>query len=93
MRLARRVHHISAEEGQTSAPEANADINYHFVALVEKNGVLYELDGRKDKPRSHGKTSDQTFLSDAARVCRQFMARDPNNLNFTVVALTGQTHT
>jgi len=87
------AHHTYAKEGQTSAPAADSHINNHFVALVQSNGFLYELDGRRSDPLNHGKTSEDTFLSDAAQVCRQFMARDPNNLNFTVVALTGQTHT
>ena len=84
------AHHNSAKEGQTSAPSADSEINNHFVALVQKNGVLYELDGRKASPIIHGKTSNESFLSDAARVCRQFIAKDPNNLNFTVVALSHQ---
>ena len=84
------AHHIYAKEGQTSAPTADSHIDNHFVAFVHKNGFLYELDGRKAGPINHGKSSDETFVSDAARLCRQFMAKDPNNLNFTVVALSRQ---
>lgn len=55
---------------------------------MNNNGVLYELDGRKTHPISHGTTSKETFVEDAAKVCKEFMARDPNELRFTVLALT-----
>lgn len=55
------AHQELAMEGQT---EANPDekVNHHFVAFVEKNGHLYELDGRKDFPVNHGPTCQDTFL-------------------------------
>ena len=38
-------------------------------------------------PVSHGPTSPDTFVSDAAKVIRgQFMARDPESVNFNVTA-------
>lgn len=40
----------------------NEQVNHHFVALVEKDGHLYELDGRKEFPVNHGPTSEATFL-------------------------------
>ncbi|XP_057661438.1 ubiquitin carboxyl-terminal hydrolase isoform X2 [Diorhabda carinulata] len=80
------THQELAMEGQT---EVNPDeqVNHHFVALVEKDGDLYELDGRKDFPIVHGKTTHETFLEDAARVCKEFMERDSEDINFTVMAL------
>jgi len=48
--------------------------NSHFICFVPVNGQLYELDGRtRDDegvafPVSHGPTSADTFLSDAAKV-------------------------
>lgn len=69
-------------------PNIDDKINHHFIALIEKNGVLYELDGRKNFPIKHGNTSAETFLDDAAKVCKQFMARDPEEVRFTVIALT-----
>lgn len=93
---------------------------HHFVALVHKNGFLYELgnyfrairyskqlsnlmntvdvsryncyvltfsDGRKSAPIQHGPTTPETLLEDAARVCKEYMARDPEEVCFTVLAL------
>lgn len=38
-------------------------------------------------PIVHGVTNEETFLQDAAKVCKEFMARDPQELRFTVLAL------
>jgi len=84
------AHEICAREGQTSAPVIGQQINHHFIAFAQKNGFLYELNGNKPFPINHGKTTEDDFLSDAAKVCQQFMSKDPNNLNFTVVALVKQ---
>jgi ubiquitin carboxyl-terminal hydrolase L3 len=40
----------------------NEQVNHHFVALIEKDGHLYELDGRKEFPINHGLTTQATFL-------------------------------
>lgn len=37
------------ETGQTEAPAAEDDVNLHFVTFIEKNGNIYELDGRRPK--------------------------------------------
>ena len=80
-------HSSSAQEGQTKAPSANEKVDLHFIALVEKDGNLYELDGRKPFPINHGKTNMNTFLEDSAAVCKTFMQRDPDNYNFNMIAL------
>ena len=37
-------------------------MDYHFIAFVEKDGILYDLDGRKPAPVNCGPTSKETFL-------------------------------
>ncbi|KOC67448.1 Ubiquitin carboxyl-terminal hydrolase [Habropoda laboriosa] len=81
------THKELAQEGQTEAPGEDVPVYHHFVALIHKNGVLYELDGRKSAPINHGSTSPETLLEDAARVCKEYMARDPEEMCFTVLAL------
>jgi ubiquitin carboxyl-terminal hydrolase L3 len=77
---------MPATDESCSTSSDGADL--HFVALIEKNGQLYELDGLKSFPISHGPTTKETFVKDAARVCREFAARDPSDIHFTVNALT-----
>lgn len=83
-----KAHEESAQEGQTEAPDREDVVNEHFIALVEVEGNLYELDGRRKFPVNHGPTSADTLLQDAAKVCRQFMDRDPEESRFAIVALT-----
>ncbi|XP_030056462.1 ubiquitin carboxyl-terminal hydrolase isozyme L3 isoform X2 [Microcaecilia unicolor] len=84
----RVTHECSAQEGQTEAPSIDEKVDLHFVAFVHQQCYLYELDGRKNFPVSHGRTSDETLLEDAIEVCKKFMQRDPNELRFTVIALS-----
>lgn len=76
------------QEGQTAA-DPEEKVYHHFIALMNIDGTLYELDGRKSFPVKHGATTSETFVEDAARICKEFMARDPQELRFTVMALTG----
>jgi len=82
------AHDQIAQEGQTEAPNREEELITHFVAFVEKDGSLYELDGRRQGPINHGPTTPNSLLKDAAAVCQSRIARDPNEYRFTVVALT-----
>jgi ubiquitin carboxyl-terminal hydrolase L3 len=79
------AHDAAVQDGQSDIVD---DTWQHFFCLVENNGILYELDGRKQSPISHGPTSQVTFLTDCITVIRGFMARDPEELRFTMLALT-----
>jgi len=79
-------HEQCAAEGQTN-PNPDEPVNHHFIALIHKDGELYELDGRKNFPVKHGPTTPNTLLADAAEVCKKFMARDKDELRFNVLAL------
>jgi len=71
---------------QTEAPEADAHVDSHFVALVPVDGYLYELDGTKEFPINHGPTVEETFLADGARVIRtKFIERLEGDPYFSVL--------
>jgi ubiquitin carboxyl-terminal hydrolase L3 len=86
------THEEFASEGQTEAPNPDEQILTHFVAFVEKNGQLYELDGRRKCPISHGATTPDNFLRDAAKVCetriKTLESDSTSEYRFSVVALS-----
>jgi ubiquitin carboxyl-terminal hydrolase L3 len=77
----------SDEANQTNRGNIDDQLTTHFIALVHVDGRLLELDGRKDGPVDHGKTSETTLLQDAAAVVQKFMSRDPDEVRFTILAL------
>jgi ubiquitin carboxyl-terminal hydrolase L3 len=78
------AHSVAASAGDTNA---NVDVNEHFVCFSCIDGELYELDGRKSQPISHGPSSPDTLLQDAAKVIKARIAENPNSMNFNVMAL------
>ncbi|XP_054755122.2 ubiquitin carboxyl-terminal hydrolase isozyme L3-like isoform X1 [Lytechinus pictus] len=82
-----QAHGESSQEGQTEAPQAEDDVFQHFIAFVERDGCVYELDGNKKFPINHGPIQDG-FLKSAAKACQKFMDRDPSELRFTIMALS-----
>ncbi|CAH2241511.1 ubiquitin carboxyl-terminal hydrolase-like [Pararge aegeria] len=77
----------AAESADKTIEEENEPVNYHFVTFIHRDGNLYELDGRKSSPINHGPTTAERLLEDAAKICRDFIAREPDNIGFNVVAL------
>lgn len=78
-----------ARAGQTVAPSADENVDLHFICLAKIDDHVYDLDGRKPFPINCGATTKESFLEDASKVCRDYIARDPENFNFSVVALVG----
>jgi hypothetical protein len=95
----------SSQDNQTSrGTSVDDDIITHFITFISSHhqdasqSILYELDGRKVQPIMHGLTTtlpkNDTLLQDACTIIReQFMARDPNELRFTILALAPNTTT
>lgn len=81
------THDMHAHEGQTATPGIADEVDFHFIAFVERGNRLYQLDGNKKGPIDLGPSSPDTFLVDAASVCQKFVSQSPNAL-FTAVALT-----
>eukprot|EP00037_Helgoeca_nana_P010488 m.92612 g.92612 ORF g.92612 m.92612 type:complete len:230 (+) comp20233_c0_seq1:353-1042(+) len=80
-------HEAAAQEGQTEVAE-DTRVNAHFICITYVDNTLIELDGRKGRPISHGATTADTFLADATKVCKDFMARDPDSVDFTMMAVS-----
>ncbi|KAL5551388.1 hypothetical protein UlMin_001564 [Ulmus minor] len=79
------AHSVAATAGDT---EALDNVNTHFICFTCVDGILYELDGRKTGPISHGASSPSTLLQDAAKVIKNMIEKNPNSLNFNVIAVS-----
>lgn len=79
------AHSVAATAGDT---EALVDVNAHFICFACVDGELYELDGRKSGPISHGQSSPNTLLRDAAKVIQGVIQKNPVSLNFNVIVVS-----
>ncbi|OIW10344.1 hypothetical protein TanjilG_28095, partial [Lupinus angustifolius] len=79
------AHSVAATSGDT---EASDNVDTHFICLACVDGELYELDGRKSAPISHGSSSPSTLLRDAAKVIQSMIKKNPESLNFNVMAIS-----
>lgn len=79
------AHSDAVAAGET---EASDNVNDHFICFACVNGQLYELDGRKTAPVSHGPSSPTSLLQDAAKVIKGMIAKNPNSVNFNVIAIS-----
>lgn len=87
----RLLSNETARAGQTQGAGTDDNQGQHYVAFVALDGLLWELDGRNIGddgvafPVCHGGTD--AFLSDAAALIQtQFIARDPDNPHFSILA-------
>ncbi|KAK7262157.1 hypothetical protein RJT34_29718 [Clitoria ternatea] len=79
------AHSVAATAGETQASEY---VDTHFICFACVDGELYELDGRKSGPISHGPSSPSTLLRDAAEVIKSMIQKNPDSLNFNVMAIS-----
>ncbi|KAI3507472.1 hypothetical protein L1887_22458 [Cichorium endivia] len=79
------AHSEAVAAGET---EATDNVNDHFICFACVNGQLYELDGRRNAPISHGPSSPNTVLQDAAKVIKGMIAKNPDSMNFSVIAIS-----
>ena len=85
-----RCHDAAAKEGQTAPPALDEKVDLHYVALVEADGQVWELDGRREGAVASGSCGEGEFLEKAAGVCKGYMGRGEGSLQFTVLALTAR---
>ncbi|KAL3366069.1 hypothetical protein AABB24_010959 [Solanum stoloniferum] len=79
------AHSVAATAGDT---EATDDVNTHFICFTCVDGQLYELDGRRAGPITHGASSPSSLLKDAARVIKKIIEKNPDSINFNVIAIS-----
>jgi len=80
-------HKKAAKKGQTNAADHFAS-NFHFICFTVINDKLYELDGSKKRPISHGPCTRDQFLDQASGVIqRNFIDANPQDPFFSVITL------
>jgi ubiquitin carboxyl-terminal hydrolase L3 len=89
------AHQSAASQGQSDAPDANDDVDLHFVCFVkdEKNR-LWEMDGRRKGPLDRGQLGEgEDVLSEKALDLgpRKFIQREiaisGGELRFSLITL------
>lgn len=87
------AHKEAASIGDTVAPDAEDDVDLHYVCFVKGNdGALWELDGRRKGPIRRGELQEnEDMLSEKALSLGilKFLEREGGDLRFSAVALAG----
>lgn len=87
------AHKDAASQGDTSAPDAEDNVDLHYVCFAKgTDGALYELDGRRKGPIKRGELKDdEDVLSPKglAMGALKFLEREGADLRFSAVALAG----
>ncbi|KAL7947258.1 cysteine proteinase [Trichoderma barbatum] len=87
------AHKAAATEGDTPAPDAQDDVDLHYVCFVKgSDGALWELDGRRKGPIRRGDLDkDEDVLSEKGLSlgALKFLEREGGDLRFSAVALAG----
>lgn len=47
---------------------------YHYICFIQKDGILYEFDSRRDYPIARDKTDEKSFLKDALTMVQKYVA-------------------
>ncbi len=89
------AHSTAAASGDSTAPDANAAVDLHFVAFIkDKQNNLWELDGRRKGPLSRGKLdAENDVLSEQGQELgvKAFLRREEEagggELRFSVIML------
>ncbi|KOS21024.1 Ubiquitin carboxyl-terminal hydrolase isozyme L3 [Escovopsis weberi] len=87
------AHRAAASAGDTAAPDAQDDVDLHYVCFAKgRDGALWELDGRRKGPIRRGELAeDEDVLSDRGLEmgALRFLGRAGEDLRFCAVALAG----
>ncbi|CXI94043.1 ubiquitin carboxyl-terminal hydrolase isozyme L3, putative [Plasmodium berghei] len=64
------------------------DVDTHFIVFLEINGMLIELDGRKNHPIIHGQTTSNNFVYDAGKLIQDnFISKYQDCHSFSAIAI------
>eukprot|EP01080_Neovahlkampfia_damariscottae_P010662 gene10662-3286_t len=79
--------HDQTAKDPTSISDFQQDTNIHFVCFVQKEGVLYELDGRREFPQNRGSCTPEEVLQKSVGVVKHYMSLNPEQQSFSITCL------
>ena len=81
-------HKQAVKKGVSEDKESSEyEEDLHFITFSEKDNFVLEFDGLKNDIINHGATTKESWVQDAMKVIDQFVQRDPDNVNFGIIAL------
>ena len=79
-----KIHQECALEGKSSIENATGS---HFITFVEKDGLVYELDGRLPQPIWKGEIEGANLGIKVSSIINEYMQMDPEENKFSMLAL------
>ncbi|GAA5992938.1 hypothetical protein JCM5350_007811 [Sporobolomyces pararoseus] len=92
----REVHNSFARSDpfhlEDNQPQSESEDAFHFISYVPIDGQLFELDGLKQKPVSHGKIPEGSDWTDLARQVleRRIASYPAGEVMFNLLAITSR---
>jgi ubiquitin carboxyl-terminal hydrolase L3 len=98
-----QIHERTSLQGQThlSGTDEIEEVNLHFITFIEREGWLFELDGRKPEPSIVGSPADKanrSLLKRVSKVIRETymkpsspMSSSVDDYQYTILALVDRT--
>lgn len=85
------AHREAASGGDTAAPDANSDVDLHYVCFTKGgDGNLWELDGRRKGPIKRGELGEKEDILSSKALSMgplKFLEREGADLRFSAVVL------
>ncbi|CUS24790.1 LAQU0S19e01684g1_1 [Lachancea quebecensis] len=58
------LYNKNSSYGQTAVPQAEDEVNLHFITYIEAEGYIYEMDGRRNGANLLGSSSSEDLLQE-----------------------------
>ncbi|CDW77791.1 ubiquitin carboxyl-terminal hydrolase isozyme l3-like [Stylonychia lemnae] len=84
------LHQYNQEFGNQGVPPSPDSTQQpgHFVCYIEKDGYIWELDGRMNGPMNKGRISpDQSLGVEVSKIIQKYIDIDPQETRYSVMAL------
>jgi len=84
------AHKAAAMQGQSAAPEAQAEVDFHYICFVrsKKDHHLYEMNGCVKGPIDSGLApAGEDILDDGIKLVKEYVNHEGGDVGFSLLAL------